>query len=463
MISFYTGLNRLNKFKIVLENIQHINFLEYEIDLSKNSLFCLVGKNGIGKTTLIKSIQNFKETNTLDKVSRLNIIKEYSKIIYTINDEEYKFLPENFDNKYILDCYKQIDENFQKNIFTEFPIPYGKRFDVYSKLGGDIGEYIKTKFAQESYNEKPTELIRILNNIYGTHKYNDLEQIIFKSEKYYIKPLNKQNYIREDDFSSGEFMIIQIYKLIKNNCKFIAIDELDISLDSSAQINLIKELRKLAECYTFNLLFTTHSLAIMKMMQEKELYFMEEAENKIVIENRSYNYIKAELFQFIGYDRIILVEDKMIKSYIEYLIKDISLFSRYEIIDIAGSNQTVELMKKNKTLNLFGTDKVLTILDGDQIQQYKNNPDIKFLPVKSIEKYLYEKFIYLELYGILNGKNIDMKSISRAKNLKKKAKALYCDSIQKKYISQLKVFELIEIDKEEDVSTFREEIIGFLI
>lgn len=452
----------MNKFKIILKNIQHINSLEYEIDLSKNSLVCLVGKNGIGKTTFIKSVHNFKETNTLDKVSRLNIIGENSKIVYTVNGEEYEFLPDNINNRYILDCYKSIESDIQKSIFTEFPIPYGKRFDIYSKLGGDIGEYIKTKFAQESYNEKPVELIQILNNIYGDNKYDDLEQVIFKNESYYIKPLTQENYIREDDFSSGEFMIIQIYKLIKKNSKLIVIDELDISLDSSAQVNLIKELRNLIQIYNFNLLFTTHSLAIMKMMKNNELYFMEELGDRIVIENRSYNYIKAELFQFVGYDRIILVEDKMIKSYIEYLLKDTSVFLKYEIIDVAGSNQTVDLMDKNKYLNLFGTQHILTILDGDQQYQYNNRSDVKFLPVQSIEKYLYKKFINLELYGIINGKPIDMQSISRAKNLKKKAKALYCDSIQKKNISLLKVFELIENDKFQSVSSFRQEIVGFL-
>ena len=35
--------------------------------------------------------------------------------------------------------------------------------------------------------------------------------------------------IREDDFSSGEYMIVQIYKLMQKKCKLIVIDELDIS------------------------------------------------------------------------------------------------------------------------------------------------------------------------------------------------------------------------------------------
>jgi len=452
----------MNNFKIILENIQHINYLEYALDLINNSLFCLVGKNGIGKTTLIKSIQNFKDTSTLDESSRLNIINAESKIIYDLNDSKYTFTPFDNDGRYILDNSEEITKDLKNNFFTEFPIPYGKRFDIYSKLGGDVGETIKTKFATQQYDEKPSELIEILNIIYSTSKYAKLEQIQVKNENYYIEPLNSENYLREDDFSSGEFMIIQIYKLIKKQCKLIVIDELDISLDSSAQVKLIEELRKLTQKYSFNILFTTHSLALMKTMQDNELYFMENIDDQVIIEKKSYNYIKAELFQFTGYDRIILVEDKMLKSFIEYLLLDSSIFVKYEIIDIAGSNQTVDLMKRNKDFNFFGTRNVLTILDGDQIEQYGSDADIYCLPIASIEKYLYHKFTNSELGEIINGRPIDTNSIEKAKNLKKKSSALYYDMLQKGYLSQIEVFRIIKNEKIEDIQILKEQILDFL-
>ena len=454
------GLNKLNKFKIKLENIQHVKFLEYELDLSKNSLFCLVGKNSIGKTTLIKSIQNFKETNTLDKVSRLNIIKENSKIIYTIDDVEYNFISENVDNRYILDSYDTIDKDLQNNIFTEFPIPYGKRFDIYSKLGGDIGNHIRTVFSKQTYNTKPNELISILNSVYGEDKYTDLEQIEFQNENYYIKPLNAENYIREDDFSSGEFMIIQIYKLIKNNCKLIVIDELDISLDSSAQINLIKELRKLAQQYSFNLLFTTHSLAIMKMMEDKELYFMENLEDKILIENKSYNYIKAELFQFVGYDKIILVEDKMLEEYLKYLIENENIFCKYKIIYIAGASQTIDLMNRNGNQNFFNTKKVISILDGDTKEDYPESENIKHIPFLSIEKELlfYYKMGYMNNLDLNNNVLID--KINSTNRIKAKTNILY-DKLQHKMTS-IEMFKFIDNYKSQDVNIFKNKILEFL-
>jgi ABC-type glutathione transport system ATPase component len=385
----------MNKFNIIIKNIQHIKSLKYEIDLSKNALHCIVGKNGVGKTTLVKAIENFKESNALDKLSRINIVKQDSEIIYTINDTKYSFKPILDNNKYILDTQDSISQEDKNKIFTELPIPKGKRFDTFEKLGGKIGDDIKTSFSVEEYGEKPTELIDILNRIYNSQdRFNDLKEINTKDgSKYYIKPIDQENYIREDDFSSGEYMLIQIYKLIKTGCKLIVIDELDISLDSSAQINLIQELRALVAQYEINLIFTTHSLAIMKILKDDELFYMEEIENEIIIQNKSYNYIKSLLFQFEGYDKIILTEDKMLQEYLKFIIPStLTTFSKYEIIYIAGADQVIDLMKRNQELNFFNTKNVMSFLDGDTLTKYQDIENIIFLPFESIEKELYNLY-----------------------------------------------------------------------
>lgn len=344
----------MNNFKITLENIQHINYLEYELDLRNNSLFCLVGKNGIGKTTLIKSIQNFKDTSSLDEISRLNIIKEDSKISYKVDD----------------------------------------------------------------------------------------------------------NNLREDDFSSGEFMIMQIYKLIKNNCKLIVIDELDISLDSSAQVKLIEELRKLTQKYSFNILFTTHSLAIMKTMKDNELYFMENVEDKVIIENQSYNYIKAELFQFIGYDRIILVEDIMLEEYLHHLIGTNHIPLKYKIIVIAGADQTIALMEKNQSMNFFNTQKVITVLDGDQSIKHPESENTYLIPFESVEKELLKQYLEDNLDYLELNKSVLTEKINSTHKIKAKTNILY-DTLQHK-MTNIEMFDFINAYKLEEIELFKNKILEFL-
>jgi len=448
----------MNNFKITLEKIQHINYLEYELDLTHNSLFCLVGKNGIGKTTLIKSIQNFKDTNTLDKMSRVNVINENSEIVYEVDENKYKFTSFNDDSRYILDNSSEINEELKKKFYIEFPIPYGKRFDVYSKLGREVGETIRTKFSAQEYDEKPNELIKLLNTIYGTKKYDKLEQIKVKDESYFLEPWSSENYLREDDFSSGEFMIIQIYKLIKNRCKLIVIDELDISLDSSAQVNLIQELRKLTQTYSFNILFTTHSLAIMKTMQDNELYFMENVEDKIIIENKSYNYIKAELFQFIGYDRIILVEDEVLEDYITYLLKDENIKIKYNIIHIGGHSQVINLMDRNKLFDYFNTQIVTAVLDGDQKDevQYERD-DISFIPFLSIEKKLKELYLENKLSSFIEGKSYDHTYFETIKS-----HTLYKNLVKYNHMSKTEIFNIVNNEDITSVQLFKSQILNFL-
>lgn len=459
----------MNNFSISLTNIQHIKSLNYTIDLSQNSLHCIVGKNGVGKTTLIKVIQNFKETNTLDKLSRLNIIKDDSEIIYKVDDKEYIFTPIQDDEKYILDTKNTASQEDKDKFYTELPIPKGERFDTYAKLGGDVGKEIKTKFALNQYDEKATKLIEILNTIYDTDEFNTLEQVTVQNKPYYLKPINDENYIREDDFSSGEYMIIQIYKLIQNRCKLIVIDELDISLDSRAQVNLIQKLKQLAQTYEINIIFTTHSLAIMKKIDELEenLYFMENNEGIVTIENRSYNFIKAELFQFRGNDKIILTEDKMLKKYLEHILPhSLKLMLKYEIIYIAGASQVVDLMKRNKNSNFFHTKKVISLLDGDKFTEYQNEENVKFLPFDSIEKELYSLYENNKLDEQVTDKaNLEQKLAQRKPNdnplgLKAKAK-IVIDNIQ---FDDLKCIEFVNSFSENSIKTeaLKNKIMEFL-
>jgi AAA15 family ATPase/GTPase len=47
-------------FEVTIKNIQHIS----ELQLIFLKIGCIVGKNGIGKTTLVKAINNLQSTDT---------------------------------------------------------------------------------------------------------------------------------------------------------------------------------------------------------------------------------------------------------------------------------------------------------------------------------------------------------------------------------------------------------------
>ena len=63
-----------------------------------------------------------------------------------------------------------------------------------------------------------------------------------------------------------------------------------------------------------------------------------ELKNKIVtFEEKSYSYIKSLLFDFKGFDKYILVEDKEAKEFIEYMLTDEKIKDVYIVIPIGGA------------------------------------------------------------------------------------------------------------------------------
>ncbi len=450
----------MNLLKIEIKNIQHIQSLKCEFDLSKHGLHCIVGKNGVGKTTFIKVLQNFKETNFLDKSSRINIIKEDSYIEYQFNEEKFRFDSDSLDNKYILDTKDQLNQNIQNNIFTELPLPKGKRFNAYDRLG-EIADDFRQKFALSEYII-PTSLIDIFNEVYQNDKLENLKEVKISDISYYLLPLDEQNYIREDDFSSGEYMLIQIYKLIQDKNKLIVIDEMDISLDAAAQVRFIKVLDNLAKKYELNIIFTVHSLAIMKVFSsdtvDGSLYYMDEFEDKTTIEKCSYNFIKAELFQFIGYDKIILTEDKILCAYINYLLQGRSFFNTYKIIPCGGFGETFKIQETNNNHNILGTKNVKIVLDNDKFEKYKGKEFVYFIPFDDIEMKC------LDLYRskkIENFDEIDTK-LGNIPKEKDKSKFVVENLIKYKKYTLEQLFDLINETNLKGVEEFKKNIVEFL-
>lgn len=109
-----------------------------------------------------------------------------------------------------------------------------------------------------------------------------------------------------------------MYRKIKGAARLIVIDEIDISLDAAAQSRLVGWLRKFCEEEKVNVVFTTHSMAIMRTMEDEELHYMYSEDGVIKTKLASYNYIKSVLFGFSGWDRYILTEDPMLEGFLNF-------------------------------------------------------------------------------------------------------------------------------------------------
>jgi len=442
-----------NTFHVSISNIQHIKELQFSIDLSQNRLVCIAGKNSVGKTTLIRAIKNITSADTFPKTASPYIFKDDSKIKYLIDDKEYAF---NYSKKLnLIDSKELIDESIKSNIFVELPIPHGIRFNHFQKLS-DIDEELRTKISLSQYST-PNDLVSFLSKIYSSERFGSIKEITIKNEKYYFILRDNNFYIREDYFSSGEYFVIRLYKLIQKKCKLIVIDEIDISLDASAQTNLLTELRAYCESYQINIIFTTHSLPLMKTLEPSELHYMEEQYQKIEIKNVSYNYVKSILFGFKGWDKYILTEDEMIAKYLNHLISGIEdkTFYSYKIIYIGGASNVINLMQRNDTEEFFSSNKnVISVLDGDTKEQKyaKNNERILFIPFDNIEKELATHYKN-------NAFGFKVEVIGSEKNYNKN---LYNHIIRSKLMTESQIFNHINEGKLKEKEELKSALIEYL-
>jgi ABC-type dipeptide/oligopeptide/nickel transport system ATPase component len=455
----------MNKFSITIENIQHIKELDFSLDINKSGLIAIIGKNGVGKTMLFKGIQNLITSNTFAKTSNKYIYKDNSTIFYTIDDISYNYTY----NKAVetLDYNGEIDKSIKENIYVELPIPFGRRFDQFQRLAQVDGE-IRSKLDTQDYTT-PDELIKILNYIYDTDRFTNLVELKIKREKYYAIPLENSYYIREDYLSSAEYFIISMYKMIQRKCKFIAIDEIDISLDAMAQVRFIEKLRELSQEYSIKILFSTHSLALIKTLKEDELYYMDLADGVCSFERKSYNYIKSLLYGFKDYDKYILTEDIVLTKYMSFLLQDSLTFSKYIILPIAGSGEVVRLMNINEKEKIFETkENVCVVLDGDMREEraYQKN-NIYFTPFNYIEDFFLECFSQgdfnsLGNFSEENLKNPKIYNVQRKSTHKHYSKSIYDMFIRKEILTEHEIFKFLSDKKFDEVNLFKEQLVKFL-
>ena len=99
-------------FKCQLHYIQHIKELNFSVDLSNNQLMCIVGKNGVGKTTLIRAIKNIKSTDTFANTASPNIFNSDSRIYYAFDQKSYDFTYN--ESLKVIDTNAIIDPDIQK-------------------------------------------------------------------------------------------------------------------------------------------------------------------------------------------------------------------------------------------------------------------------------------------------------------------------------------------------------------
>lgn len=371
-----------------IRSLQHLTDISVSFDFSRDPLICMTSKNGVGKTSIIKALALLKDTAIVSKTSSVFSISEETQIDVKINDDVYsfRFNDGDLDTKNILR-----DDTF---INVELPIPYGKRFSDFPALG-NIDMALREMYIKKDYQDAH-ELIAFLNAVYkDVNKFDNLKSINIKGVHYYFIPLDNNRYIREDYFSSGEFFVISIFRMINSPSQLIIIDEIDVSLDSSAQVSLMNAIRKICMKKNKKILFTTHSLAIMKTIYEygTPIIYLKNENGVVSCNLVSYSFIQFEMFGFHGFDKYIFTEDVTLENYINLKLLTIETKNRVKVIYIGGCSNVVDFMRRNASTGFICSPRdAIAVLDGDSKAQYGHREDVIISPYDDIEDEVFRKY-----------------------------------------------------------------------
>src|ERR1035437_6897235 len=191
---------------ISIRNVKNIVKLNVDFKYPDSNVIVITGKNGVGKTTIIKSFNLLVDPNIFSKLSGENAINKSSQVSFTIDGIQ----PFSFFYNEKLGAFDSKDRLPNENeIISELPIPYGARFQQFSKVAG-VDRELRNNIASTDYREAD-ELIGFLSDVYSSRKFSGLKSTKIKNDTFYFILKDDDYYLREDHLSSGEYFLIQLH------------------------------------------------------------------------------------------------------------------------------------------------------------------------------------------------------------------------------------------------------------
>lgn len=445
-----------------IHNIKNIDDFNFTIPTEKG-LYALTGENGSGKSTVIScAAAAFFVPSFYDYFGNP---REGAYISFSFNGRKRKVQEKNGKWK-----APSKWEFLGITGFYEGSIVFGNRFkDIEYSLLGKLASIQKDQLVTASdFVRKGLGNILHDDESYYQNLYV-LEQKVtnemgLQRPPYYYE--NKGSLISQLNMSTGENLLLTILNSVERRLNkpvygetpaFLFLDEVELALHSAALRRLVYFLRNIAVQNNTVVLFSTHSIELIRSIQPENIYYLQRyVDGSIEVINPCYPVYATRNLESsnYGHDYIILVEDDLAKTIIDRILREKRLLSnkRVLVIAVGGWPQVLRFAYDTIRSNLaLSTTKILIVLDRDikdDAVKFMKKEKIGFsiqpsyLPIKSLEKYLLEKLVQnmdKQLFRELNdylfqGKSLDI--IIREYNTKVK-NGIYKDAEKIKNGKQL--------------------------
>ena len=390
--------------KMKIHNIKSIKEFEFTVPTEKG-LYALTGENASGKSTIISCIATaFYNPNLY---SYFGNPYEGSLIEFEYNGRRRSVTSANGQ-------WKGANKSLHISGFFEGSLVFGNRFkDVDFSLVKKLAE-IKESQLEDASPFVKQYLGEILHD--NTDFYKELyllkkderNNLGLKRPTFYYK--NNGTLINQLSMSTGENLMLTILHSLEARIKkdrtgtaFILLDEIELALYSSALRRLIHFLDKLSQEHNFVVLFSTHSIELIRSISPDNIFYLQRhADNSIEMINPCYPVYATRNLESsnYGHDFIIMVEDDLGRQIVERILRIKHLLGnkRVLVIAVGGWHQVLRFAYDTIRSNLMlKTTKVLIVLDRDiktEVPGFMKKERIgfsvqpNFLPIQSLEKFL---------------------------------------------------------------------------
>ena len=403
--------------QLEINMIKNITHFEYTFSFEKG-IYALVGENAVGKSTVMSAIASVVYGQNLKRLGDAELC-EASGVTIKCLDKSNIWKYDGGTKK-----LKPSELNVAFYGIYEGSVFNGTRFEDMQNLDELTQDQEFINKLVPATDELKAALSLILHGeeghyeaLYKLKNMNVAREYGLGNMPYFLK-LDNGKYISKYKMSSGECMLISLLNFINstalkperirnrhrvlNDRLFVFIDEVELALHPSSIDRLLNYMQEMIQHKNLTVLFSSHSSELIRKLSPYNIYYMKNDLGEGNIISPCYpQYAIRSLYNHDGYDCTILVEDRVSELIIRKLIADYRTRNNLliNVLPVGGWRNTLELQKNFCQQNILGRDKfTFSIIDGD-VQQQVNHIQIYkpfkklFLPIKSLEKYLYEKIL----------------------------------------------------------------------
>ena len=406
-----------------IHNIKAIKDFEFNIPTEKG-LYALTGENASGKSTVISCAATAFYNPSLYEYFGQPYNR--SSIEFTYGDKNRKII--SHDRQ-----WHNAKGNLRITGFFEGSLVFGNRFkDIDFRLLKLLSKVSKenlipaSSFIKENFGSILHDNKEYYDNLFIL---NESSQRKFKLIRATFYHETNNMLINQLNMSTGENLLLSILYSIELRINkevygdepvFILLDEIELALHSSALRRLIQFLKKLSEQNNFVVLFSTHSIELIRSISPENIFYLQKhVDGSLELINPCYPVYATRNLESsnYGHDYIIMVEDELSRQIVEKILKQKQLLGnkRVLVIAVGGWTQVLRFAYDSIRSNLMiKTTKILIILDRDIkdfvpkfLKDEKMNFSVEpnYLPVNSLEKFLLQNLVNQVNHGLFRTLN----------------------------------------------------------